>query len=173
MLIHRIAVARHQVAEEIGMGIHVALEIHGHEAGELDEAGIDLPERALALHRHVVDPEGAGEQRLLRHTRLQVLQLIDLDDPARHLLRGGGAPHRQRRRDLGDAVRVARHGVHAPVCCAGANRDDGPCLRRETIEHFHVPPDDIRVIPNFVDLDKYNRGAYPCHRAKLARENRQ
>jgi L-malate glycosyltransferase len=43
-------------------------------------------------------------------------------------------------------------------------------LRRETIEHFHVPPDDIRVVPNFVDLEKYERGAYPCHRAKLARE---
>jgi L-malate glycosyltransferase len=43
-------------------------------------------------------------------------------------------------------------------------------LRRETHEHFDIPLDDIRVIPNFVDLDKYRRDAYPCHRAKLARE---
>lgn len=43
-------------------------------------------------------------------------------------------------------------------------------LRRETHEHFDIPMDDIEVIPNFVDLEKYARGAYPCHRAKLARE---
>jgi L-malate glycosyltransferase len=40
-------------------------------------------------------------------------------------------------------------------------------LRRETHEHFHIPLDDIHVIPNFVDLDKYRRDAYPCHRSKL------
>ena len=43
-------------------------------------------------------------------------------------------------------------------------------LRRETHEHFDIPTHDIEVIPNFVDLEKYSRGAYPCHRAKLARE---
>lgn len=43
-------------------------------------------------------------------------------------------------------------------------------LRRETIEHFRVPPDRIRTIPNFVDPEKYARDAYPCHRAKLTRE---
>jgi N-acetyl-alpha-D-glucosaminyl L-malate synthase BshA len=41
-------------------------------------------------------------------------------------------------------------------------------LRRETINHFDVPPDNIEVIPNFVDLQKYKRDAYPCHRGKLA-----
>jgi N-acetyl-alpha-D-glucosaminyl L-malate synthase BshA len=41
-------------------------------------------------------------------------------------------------------------------------------LRRETIKHFDVPPDDIEVIPNFVDLQKYRRDAHPCHRSKLA-----
>jgi L-malate glycosyltransferase len=43
-------------------------------------------------------------------------------------------------------------------------------LRRETHEHFDIPLDRIEVIPNFVDLDRYRRDAYPCHRSKLARE---
>src|SRR5438552_2480637 len=41
-------------------------------------------------------------------------------------------------------------------------------LKRETIEHFDIAPDAIEVIPNFVDLNKYKRDAYPCHRSKLA-----
>jgi len=43
-------------------------------------------------------------------------------------------------------------------------------LRRETIEAFHVPEEKVRVIPNFVDLARYDRNAYPCHRAKLGLE---
>ena len=43
-------------------------------------------------------------------------------------------------------------------------------LRRETVEHFQVAPEAVRVIPNFVDLDKYSRSAYPCHRAKFSIE---
>ena len=43
-------------------------------------------------------------------------------------------------------------------------------LRRETIQHFNVSPSAIRTIPNFVDLEKYRRDAYPCHRARLAPE---
>jgi L-malate glycosyltransferase len=41
-------------------------------------------------------------------------------------------------------------------------------LRRETNVHFDIPLDAIRVIPNFVDLSKYRRDGYPCHRSKLA-----
>lgn len=41
-------------------------------------------------------------------------------------------------------------------------------LKRETVQHFAVERDRIRVIPNFVDLERYRRDAYPCHRAKLA-----
>jgi L-malate glycosyltransferase len=41
-------------------------------------------------------------------------------------------------------------------------------LRDETHRHFGIPLDRIRVIPNFVDLDKYRRDAYPCHRGKLS-----
>lgn len=43
-------------------------------------------------------------------------------------------------------------------------------LMRETIQHFDVARGGIRVIPNFVDLARYDRGAYPCHRAKLTLE---
>jgi L-malate glycosyltransferase len=41
-------------------------------------------------------------------------------------------------------------------------------LRQETHERFDIPPDDIRVIPNFVDLGRYKRDGHPCHRSKLA-----
>src|SRR5688572_28370646 len=43
-------------------------------------------------------------------------------------------------------------------------------LRRETHDIFEIPTDAIRVIPNFVDLAKYSRNAYPCYKSKLARE---
>lgn len=43
-------------------------------------------------------------------------------------------------------------------------------LRRETVEHFDVPASAVRVIPNFVDLDRYRRDAYPCLRSKFALE---
>jgi len=42
-------------------------------------------------------------------------------------------------------------------------------LARETHEHFDIPLERIEVIPNFVDLEKYRRDAYPCHRGKLTR----
>ena len=47
--------ALRQVIGEVDVLLDMALEIHRHEGGELHEAGIDLAERALALHRHVID----------------------------------------------------------------------------------------------------------------------
>jgi L-malate glycosyltransferase len=41
-------------------------------------------------------------------------------------------------------------------------------LRTETHNHFGIPLGAVRVIPNFVDLERYSRDAYPCHRGKLA-----
>ncbi|MBI4543980.1 MAG: N-acetyl-alpha-D-glucosaminyl L-malate synthase BshA [Gemmatimonadetes bacterium] len=41
-------------------------------------------------------------------------------------------------------------------------------LRRETVKHFQVAPDAIEVIPNFVDLEHFQRDHHPCHRAKFA-----
>ncbi len=36
------------------------------------------------------------------------------------------------------------------------------------MERFDIPADDIRVIPNFVDLEQYRPDIEPCHRSKLA-----
>ena len=41
-------------------------------------------------------------------------------------------------------------------------------LRTETERVFGIEQDRIEVIPNFVDLDKYNRAKQPCHKGKLA-----
>ena len=43
-------------------------------------------------------------------------------------------------------------------------------LRDQTVQHFGIPPERIRVIPNFVDLQKYRRDAYPCHRSAFSLE---
>jgi N-acetyl-alpha-D-glucosaminyl L-malate synthase BshA len=41
-------------------------------------------------------------------------------------------------------------------------------LRDATVRDFGVPRDRIRVIPNFVDTTRYDRGRQPCHRTTLA-----
>ncbi|MDX1568147.1 MAG: N-acetyl-alpha-D-glucosaminyl L-malate synthase BshA, partial [Longimicrobiales bacterium] len=43
-------------------------------------------------------------------------------------------------------------------------------LKEETIRHFDVPGDRIRVIPNFIDPERFRRDRVPCHRASLAPE---
>lgn len=40
-------------------------------------------------------------------------------------------------------------------------------LKRETETHFQVAPDDIEVIPNFVDPVRYDRDQYPCRKRTL------
>ncbi len=40
-------------------------------------------------------------------------------------------------------------------------------LRDETVRVFGIAPERIRVIPNFVDLDRYNRDRQPCHRSSF------
>ncbi len=44
-------------------------------------------------------------------------------------------------------------------------------LRDETERSFEVEASRIRVIPNFVDTEVYQRDRVPCHRAKLAAED--
>ena len=41
-------------------------------------------------------------------------------------------------------------------------------LKERTVADFNVPPEKIRVIPNFVDPRIFRRGREPCHRATLA-----
>jgi len=43
-------------------------------------------------------------------------------------------------------------------------------LKDETVRHFQVPGERIRVIPNFIDTEQYRRDREPCHRATLAPE---
>ena len=40
-------------------------------------------------------------------------------------------------------------------------------LKRETVQHFHVPAEDIEVIPNFVDPEAYGSDHHPCHRDRF------
>jgi len=43
-------------------------------------------------------------------------------------------------------------------------------LKDETVRHFDVPGDRIRVIPNFIDPERFRRDRVPCHRGSLAPE---
>jgi L-malate glycosyltransferase len=43
-------------------------------------------------------------------------------------------------------------------------------LRDETVSGFEVPPERIRVIPNFVDTQLYHRDKKPCYRSAFASE---
>lgn len=41
-------------------------------------------------------------------------------------------------------------------------------LKDRTVADFNVPPERIRVIPNFIDPETFRRDKKPCHRATLA-----
>jgi len=41
-------------------------------------------------------------------------------------------------------------------------------LKKRTVEDFHVPHQRVRVIPNFIDTERYRRDKEPCHRTTLA-----
>ena len=43
-------------------------------------------------------------------------------------------------------------------------------LRDETVRNFGIPSEDISVVPNFIDTDRYRREGKPCHRTSLAPE---
>ena len=52
MLLDGIAVALHEVIEQIDMRVHVALEIHRHKARKLHEAWVDWPHESGVRKRH-------------------------------------------------------------------------------------------------------------------------
>ncbi len=63
VLLHGIPVAAHQVHEQLFVCVHVAVEVHGHEAGKLEEARIHEAAVALIWPRHRCDdraPEPIG-----------------------------------------------------------------------------------------------------------------
>jgi L-malate glycosyltransferase len=74
-----------------------------------------------------------------------------------------------------DITLVGRDPSYETVTRFSLQRSDGltavsEYLRRETIDRFQVPPEQIRVIPNFVDLEEYRPGTDDdrCHRRHLA-----
>jgi len=74
-----------------------------------------------------------------------------------------------------DITLVGQDPTYQPITQFSIQRSDGltavsEYLRRETVEHFDVPAESIRVIPNFVDLSLYRRSDLPCHRSKFSSE---
>jgi N-acetyl-alpha-D-glucosaminyl L-malate synthase BshA len=74
-----------------------------------------------------------------------------------------------------DITLIGQDPSYRPITEFSIRKSDGltavsEYLRRETVRHFNMEPDQIRVIPNFVDLGRYNRDAYPCHRSKFSQE---
>jgi len=72
-----------------------------------------------------------------------------------------------------DITLVGQDPSFRPITEFSLARSDGitavsEYLRRETVEHFGVSADAIRVIPNFVDLELYRRDRTPCHRGTFA-----
>lgn len=55
MLLGTVTIANDQMLEQLEMRIDVAVEVHGHEAGKLNEPRIDLAHEARIHHRHPVD----------------------------------------------------------------------------------------------------------------------
>lgn len=72
-----------------------------------------------------------------------------------------------------DITLVGQDPSFRPITRTSILRSDGitsvsDYLRTETDRVFGIDRDRIEVIPNFVDLEKYNREKQPCHRGKLA-----
>ena len=96
-LLRLVGLAAGQVVEQVDMRLHMAVEVHRHEGGELDEAGIDPPLRALEAQGH------AADQVLLEPgDRLFLGEIVDL---------GRGDARVDRPGHQGNARRAA------PGCC--------------------------------------------------------
>ena len=59
VLLRRIAVALDQMQEQIAMRLDVAIEVHAHEAVQLQEARIDVAHEAGMRERHLGDDVAA------------------------------------------------------------------------------------------------------------------
>ena len=74
-----------------------------------------------------------------------------------------------------DITLVGQDPSYRPITQFSIRRSDGltavsEYLRRETVHRFDIAAEAIRVIPNFVNLEKYRRDAYPCLRSKFSLE---
>ncbi|SVB15739.1 uncharacterized protein METZ01_LOCUS168593 [marine metagenome] len=75
-----------------------------------------------------------------------------------------------------DISLVGLHSSFQPIIRFSILRSNGVTavsnfLREETVQKFDVPPELIKVIPNFIDTDLYRPGKDPSHRASLAEES--
>lgn len=75
-----------------------------------------------------------------------------------------------------DITLVGQDPSFKPITRLSIQRSDGVTavseyLRGETVRVFGLDPDRIEMIPNFVDLERYDRTRQPCHRSKLARDD--
>ncbi len=59
MLLRGVAVALDQVLEQLAMRLQVAVQVHAHEAMQLQEAGIDIAHEAWIGERHLGDDVAA------------------------------------------------------------------------------------------------------------------
>ena len=55
VLLGRIAVALHEMLEHLAVSLEMPVDVHGHEAGQLQEARIDRPQESRVRKRHVDD----------------------------------------------------------------------------------------------------------------------
>ena len=93
VLLGRVAVAGDEMVEHLEMGVDVAIEVHRHEAGELQIAGIDLAAEARIGERHALQAIGAEP--------FDAALLGELVDRGRAAARVDRAAHqRHRRRDV-------------------------------------------------------------------------
>ncbi|TVP77561.1 MAG: N-acetyl-alpha-D-glucosaminyl L-malate synthase BshA [Gemmatimonadales bacterium] len=92
---------------------------------------------------------------------------------AREMFEDGGGPRLVTTLHGTDITLVGQHPSFKRITRFSILKSDGLTavshfLARETETNFGVDSDSIRVIPNFIDTDRYRPDREPCHRATLA-----
>lgn len=92
---------------------------------------------------------------------------------ARQMMNGEGRPRVVTTLHGTDITLIGQHPSFHTITRFSIRRSDGltavsEYLKDETVRSFGVEGDRIRVIPNFIDTERYRPGLEPCHRATLA-----
>jgi hypothetical protein len=123
-----------EVIVEVAVRLDVSLDVHGHEGGELDEAGIDPPERPGIAHRH------AGDQVLLEpFHRLRIGEFVDV---------GGIDPGVDWPGHQGHAARLRRIVVLRHHRGGDEDGDAGLAHR----DHMGARPDGLEKVDDVLDV---------------------
>ena len=123
--------AFHQVFIQPVMAHHVAAQVHRHEAGELDKAGIDAP-----AHARIIDRHGGDHVVLEPHIRL------------------GGGVVVDRSRAFAGVDRAAHHGQRqraAGVFGGGHDRGGGERRDRGLAHRHHVRPLSMLILADVLE----------------------